>query len=297
MTVTWDTAASPGRRRPDASASLVPARLSAAALAAAVITLACCGQAGAALEIHVGGYALLPDTAGQVVRVFVRGGDLVTGFTLCAQIGDGTGPGAEPVFQAIGFGGCLWDAAPTWTLGGPIAGVPQLAQASVLFPETGVTVPAEGALVALMIDTTGFTAKEMFPLSFAGTEIGADSDFIDVGAGPLTPFISNGSIDVVAEADRVPGDADLDGDVDRDDFSALAAGFGYLGMGWRWGDFNFDEHVDFLDYLPWKANVGVYPPSALAPEPSSLALGIVLGWLGLLRKARRSRAPGRRRLV
>ena len=290
MTATWETTISPGRGRDKRGigGGRRPGRAT-RALATAAVLLAFWGQAGAALEIHVGGYALLPDTPGQIVRVFVRGGDLVTGFNLRAQIGDGQGPGAEPVFQAIGFGGCIWDAAPYWTLGGPIAGAPQLAQASVLFPETGVTVPAEGALVALMIDTTGFTANEMFSLSFAGTEIGADSEFIDVGAGPLTPFIS--------EADRVPGDADLDGDVDRDDLSDLADGFEYWGMGWRWGDFNFDEYVDFRDYLSWKTNVADYPPSALTPEPSSLALGIALGWLGLLRKARRSRAPRRRRLV
>lgn len=43
------------------------------------------------------------------------------------------------------------------------------------------------------------------------------------------------------------GDADLDGDVDYDDFSVLAANFGAFGD-WSSGDFDGDGHVTFTDF-------------------------------------------------
>jgi len=66
--------------------------------------------ANAAPSIDVGNFNLLPQTAGQQIILKVTGGDAVTGFSLRAQINDGTGPQNEPVFQAINFsGGTIWD--------------------------------------------------------------------------------------------------------------------------------------------------------------------------------------------
>jgi len=47
----------------------------------------------------------------------------------------------------------------------------------------------------------------------------------------------------------LPGDADVDGDVDRLDFAALEDNFGRRQADWSHGDFNGDARVDFRDYL------------------------------------------------
>ncbi len=52
-----------------------------------------------------------------------------------------------------------------------------------------------------------------------------------------------------------PGDADLDGDVDIDDFVALKANFG-SGTTWVQGDFDGDGDVDIDDFVILKGNFG-----------------------------------------
>jgi len=129
--------------------------------------------------INVAAVEVFANSQGQPVPIFVTGGDAVTGFNLRAQIGDGTGPGAEPVFQGIGYAGSIWNiGSPGYeAMDGPVAEAPQFAQASVvLMPPT--TVPAAGLVATLMIDTRGFYELASFPLALGGTEIGADSAFI-----------------------------------------------------------------------------------------------------------------------
>lgn len=52
------------------------------------------------------------------------------------------------------------------------------------------------------------------------------------------------------------GDADLDGDVDFEDFSELAENFGATGAVWGDGDFNGDGDVDFADFVALSSNFG-----------------------------------------
>ncbi|MGB2823576.1 MAG: hypothetical protein WBF17_21530 [Phycisphaerae bacterium] len=84
------------------------------------------------------------------------------------------------------------------------------------------------------------------------------------------------------------GDADVDGDVDRDDFRAVEAGFGRAGALWTTGDFNGDGRADFRDYLLWKANVAPSSPGGI-PEPAALLL-IGGAAAPVVLKRRRSRA-------
>ena len=71
---------------------------------------------------------------------------------------------------------------------------------------------------------------------------------------------------------KLPGDADLDGDVDFADFLALSNNFGSSGT-WSQGDFNEDRRVEFNDFLLLSDNFGDNAAVAV-PEPgaSSIAL-------------------------
>jgi autotransporter-associated beta strand protein len=150
--------------------------------------------------INVGAVEVFVNSQWQAVPLFVTGGDAVTGFNLRAQIGDGTGSGAEPIFQGIGYAGSIWNVgSPGYTeMGGPVAEVPQFAQASVALTLPASSVPAAGLVATLMIDTRGFHEAASFSLNLSGTEIGEDSAFILPGGNPLPAMIINGSIHVIA---------------------------------------------------------------------------------------------------
>ena len=69
----------------------------------------------------------------------------------------------------------------------------------------------------------------------------------------------------------IPGDADCDGDVDRDDLRVLESNFGKAGEAtWREGDGNGDGDIDFVDYLLMKANLSksIDPPTPQAASAS-----------------------------
>jgi hypothetical protein len=59
----------------------------------------------------------------------------------------------------------------------------------------------------------------------------------------------------VADLDRLPGDANLDGQVNLSDFLALRRGFGSFGS-WANGDFNGSGNVDLSDFLILRRNFG-----------------------------------------
>lgn len=163
-----------------------------------------------ALVIDPGVHFLLPDTADQVVPILVArsapGMDPpVTGFNLRAQLGDGSGPLAEPVFQAVRFTGGIWDASASSTSGGPIAGAEQFAQASVVFNRAGDSTVAEGLVATLVISTAG-VAEGSYELRLAGSEIGADSHFIGLQAAEIPAAITVGRIEVSGRPWQNPSD-------------------------------------------------------------------------------------------
>jgi len=165
-----------------------------------VISLVVCflmgGMALGAPIIDVGTHKLLENAAGQTVVVLVTGTDQVTGFNLNARLGDGSEGLPEPVFESVDFAGGMWDAGAHTVMGGPLA---QYVQASVVF-NPAMNVSADGLLVTLTIDTTGFFDGESFPLLLSGiTKIGQDSHFITSGAGTLAADITNGTIEIVPE--------------------------------------------------------------------------------------------------
>lgn len=156
-------------------------------------------DAGAAV-INVGSNTVPQNATSAQVNISVTGGDAVTGFNLAAVLGNGTAAGAEPTFTSVSFaGGTIWDAAANTVTGGPVAGAPQDAQASVVFNSAGTSTAANGLLVKLFINTTGFAPGSTFPLRLGSNEIG-NSTFIPSGTGgTVTPTIVNGTITVVPE--------------------------------------------------------------------------------------------------
>ncbi len=96
----------------------------------------------------------------------------------------------------------------------------------------------------------------------------------------------------------LPGDANLDGNVNSFDFTALAGNFGGTGKTWATGDFNGDGTTNSFDFTTLAANFGTHfpaPPAAAplgaaVPEPT---LGIA-GGVGTMMLASRRRRLGSR---
>ncbi|MEM6506072.1 MAG: PEP-CTERM sorting domain-containing protein [Planctomycetota bacterium] len=149
--------------------------------------------------------------------------------------------------------------------------------------------------------TTDGNAFLVGEISFDATALGqttltpaTGSNNISEGSGfnAVNPTFVGGTIYVPGFA----GDADLDGDVDSDDFNLLAFNFGNAGS-WTEGDFDGDGTVDSDDFNLLAFNFGNGPATlsesdyealelfaASIPEPSSLAL---LGLGGLIIAGRR----------
>ena len=71
------------------------------------------------------------------------------------------------------------------------------------------------------------------------------------------------------------GDADLDGEVEFDDFLVLSDNFGHSG-GWGQGDFDGNGEIDFSDFLALSANFGLAGSTSAAavPEPTGVCLAL-----------------------
>jgi hypothetical protein len=94
------------------------------------------------------------------------------------------------------------------------------------------------------------------------------------------------------------GDANLDGQVNLQDFNRLASAFGTTGV-WSQGDFNYDGNVNLQDFNRLASNFGlsaagpeVTPQDwarlgAAVPEPTSLALFGVAASVAMSRRRRR----------
>ncbi len=101
--------------------------------------------------------------------------------------------------------------------------------------------------------------------------------------------------------DGLPGDYDVDGDVDNGDYSRWRATFGQtVGVAGNNADGNKNGVVDAADYVVWRENLGaslfsgVGPgfglASAVVPEPGTLALaGLALSALAFITATRRRR--------
>ena len=126
-------------------------------------------------------------------------------------------------------------------------------------------------------------------LYVSNLNIGAGS-YLDLNG--LNLYYLEGSIDPAATivynggnlVELLPGDFDLDGDVDGVDFGLWQSGYP-TASGASLGDVDGDGDVDGVDFGIWQANYPTNMGSAatMIPEPATLGL-LILGGLALLRR-------------
>jgi hypothetical protein len=81
----------------------------------------------------------------------------------------------------------------------------------------------------------------------------------------------------------VPGDFDIDADVDAFDLLIWQAGFGMLAPTYFDGDADFDADVDAFDLLIWQNNFGYGSGASPVPEPLAVVLlttALAAMWFG-----------------
>ena len=111
----------------------------------------------------------------------------------------------------------------------------------------------------------------------------------------------------ILQYDMLPGDLNLDGNVDASDFITLKANFGMTGAAWQDGDFNRDGIVGYDDLLALQTNFNyrsnphpiMTPPTSTftstggegLPEPGSVIL-LAMGATAMLRRrGRQNKRP------
>lgn len=179
------------------------------------------GAAGAVPTIVVGSHDLLANQPDQVIQIFVTGGDLVAGVNFYLQVANG-GPEAEaegwiPAGTAIDGPtiadvDLLTDTIFAENNLGQVGDAPEDQLPQVVFAGTLLSsgsVPAEGLLATITIDTTGFTTGS-FDLSL--TAVGITTDFAGIAAD-----ITDGTINIVQSSGSSGADAGDDQEVHTGD--------------------------------------------------------------------------------
>ncbi|MFV2068554.1 MAG: PEP-CTERM sorting domain-containing protein [Pirellulales bacterium] len=237
-----------------------------------------------AATITVGDHFLEPNMAGQRITISVAGGDVISGLNLFAQVGDGgpelallpnpLPPGTDgPAIATVDFfNGTVFAGLPDQPT--DLGSIPQVAIWSMALTGPMREVSADGTLVRLTIDTTGFLAGSWdlllanvlpdlgpFDTNFAG----AEADVIDSGTISLGTLV---------------GDVDFNGKVDFDDISSFATGlsdpvaytsqFGVSPL--LRGDTNADQQFDFddiADFVQILSGNGTVAATSTVPEPAT----------------------------
>jgi len=131
------------------------------------------------------------------------------------------------------------------------------------------------------------------PAAAAGTRtITSDANLFAPGGLGATRVIVDVNDLVIQQVFTIPGDADVDGDVDFTDFLILQGNFASSGSIVN-GDFNHSGFVDFSDFLILQGNFGLLSPAeeahvasfvASVPEPGSLVALCLISLTALCRR-------------
>jgi hypothetical protein len=139
---------------------------------------------------------------------------------------------------------------------------------------------------------------QLFTIMTYATHTGEFADLIGQPSPSLPGLfwtVTYGDTRVLLSTSALPGDIDLDGDVDRTDAALFTPHLGTTTSAvWTTGDFNGDHETTLADLALQQANFGAtFPspsaPSAAVPEPSAWMIATSLIATILLAFARRRR--------
>lgn len=240
-----------------------------------------------AAAIDAGMHTLAPNMAGQQVQIHVTGGEAVSGIDFFVQVGDGgpdvggddTGPKITQLDLATGT---IFAANHTDVFTDPAPA--RLLWGAATTTNSG-TVPANGILATLTIDTTGITTGQ-FDLILNPPSTGPTA-FADAG---VVTNLTNGSLQIGA-APTLTGDYNRNSIVDAADYVLWRKTLNQMGMNLP-ADGNANDQVDAGDYDVWRSNFGktaagvgtAGSASASVPEPASALLLMLSSSLLLMRR-------------
>jgi hypothetical protein len=242
--------------------------------------MACCrASLASAAAINAGMHTLAPNMPGQLVQIGVTGGEAVSGVDLFVQVGDGgttvggddTGPKITNLDLVTGT---IFAANHTDVFTDPAP----LIWGATTTTTTG-TVPANGVLATLTIDTTGITTGQ-FDLILNPAATGPTA-FADAG---VVANLTNGLLQIGA-APSLTGDYNGNNVVDAADYVLWRETLNQMGMNLA-ADGNGNNQVDPGDYEVWRTNFGRTTAAgtyltphespganyAAVPEPASILL-------------------------
>lgn len=209
-----------------------------------------------AAQIDVGQHTLRANQADQWVSVLVTGGDAVSGLDLFAQVGDGgpeltafglpAGKAGPRISAAELVQGTIFQGVSDLPVNVSSPQLPQTAFYSLALIGSKPTVTAQGTLVRLRLDTTGFYGGQwdlrlLDVLPYA--TFGGPHQTNFAGA---TAIINNGSITIPIEA----GDYNGNQQFDPADIDALALAIRQGSRDTRF-DVNDDQQVSEADHRYW----------------------------------------------
>jgi hypothetical protein len=158
-------------------------------IAASLVLCAALATAGATPIIDVGTHDLRPNEAGQVVRIFVTGGEEVQGLEFNAQIGTGS---SGPMFEYCDIlGETVFAESNTGLNDGSYIDPRRLYLGTSAL--SGTPVYADGLLAMLLVDTTGLESgrwpllmENSFegPTNFAGAEADIENGWLVIEEVP-----------------------------------------------------------------------------------------------------------------
>jgi hypothetical protein len=135
---------------------------------------------------------------------------------------------------------------------------------------------------------------------YIGTEIAYWEGGYETGpasrTSPSVEGVLTHALETLLVDERLPGDANRDGEVNDSDASILGAHWMSSSADWMSGDFNFDGLVNDADAAilaaHWQQSIESSPP---VPEPSVWAMLLALSLIGVVLLLRGGAAGGHRR--